>query len=54
VDDAVLETFRARATNSGKGYQTLINEILRRETEDDAPLTEKILRRVLREELRVA
>jgi hypothetical protein len=36
------------------GYQTLINQALRQHVEGKAPKLEETLRRVLREELRVA
>ncbi|MCB1849461.1 MAG: BrnA antitoxin family protein [Gammaproteobacteria bacterium] len=52
LDDEVLEAFRARADDSGKGYQTLINEALREYLDKaKAPVDEATLRRVLREEL---
>jgi uncharacterized protein (DUF4415 family) len=50
LDNAVLESFRARAEQTGAGYQTLINAALRSYLTEDA-LTEESLRRVLREEL---
>lgn len=55
LDDDVLAEFRERAAAGGKGYQTLINEALRRAiTPDSAPVTVESLRRVLREELHAA
>ncbi|MDR2837170.1 MAG: BrnA antitoxin family protein [Azonexus sp.] len=54
VDDAVLDTFRARAAAQGKGYQTLINEALRAIASNDEPLTLAALRQVIREELHPA
>ncbi|MDR2787123.1 MAG: BrnA antitoxin family protein [Candidatus Accumulibacter sp.] len=55
IDDEVLATFRERAGAAGKGYQTLINEALKAAVDEkSAPVTESALRRVLREELRVA
>ena len=53
IDDAVLEEFRSRAEKSGAGYQTLMNEALKTylAQTDERPLTESILRRVIREEL---
>jgi hypothetical protein len=52
IDNSVLAAFRARAEKSGTGYQTMINEALRRYlAESDQPVTEKILRQVLREEI---
>jgi uncharacterized protein (DUF4415 family) len=50
LDNAVLEAFRARAEADGIGYQTLINQTLRRCLEREA-LTEETFRRLLREEL---
>jgi len=52
IDNSVLAAFRARAEKAGIGYQTMINEALRRYlAESDQPLTEKMLRQVLREEM---
>ncbi len=54
-DDDVLAGFRERAAQSGKGYQTLINETLRNSlSPESAPLTVETLRKILHEELRVA
>lgn len=53
IDDAVLEEFRTRAEKAGSGYQTMMNDALKAyltETEN-RPLTESVLRRVIREEL---
>ena len=55
LDDDVLDAFRERAEAGGHGYQTLINEALRSAIRpESAPLTVDALRRILREELRVA
>jgi uncharacterized protein (DUF4415 family) len=61
LDDDVLEYFRARAEAEGKGYQTMINAVLRTaigtaraRAGEDRPLTVATLRKVLREELRGA
>ncbi len=55
LDDDVLEAYRARAENVGRGYQTLINEALRSSLGDSGkPLDAKTLRRILREELKKA
>jgi hypothetical protein len=52
IDDAVLDAFRARAEKAGMGYQTMMNEALRSYlTETEQPVTEKVLRHVLRQEL---
>jgi uncharacterized protein (DUF4415 family) len=52
LDADVVDHFLARAEESGGsvGYQTLINEALRRSL--DAPSLEAVVRRVIREELR--
>jgi hypothetical protein len=52
IDNAVLDAFRARAEKAGTGYQTMMNEALRRYlAETDRPVTEKVLRQVLRQEI---
>ena len=55
IDSDVIEGYRARAEAAGRGYQTLMNEILRVAlAEDDRPVTAKMLRKILREELHPA
>lgn len=55
IDDAVLDAFRGRAEESGSGYQTLMNRVLRQYLDETAkPLDEATIRRVLREELKRA
>jgi hypothetical protein len=52
IDNVVLDEFRARAEKAGTGYQTMMNEALRKYlSEADNPVTEKTLRQVLRQEL---
>ena len=53
IDDVVLDEFRARAEKAGTGYQTMMNDALKAYLADRAeePITESILRRVIREEL---
>lgn len=52
IDNAVLDEFRARAEKAGTGYQTMMNEALRSYlAESEQPVTEKVLRHVLREEM---
>lgn len=52
IDDAVLAEFRARAERAGTGYQTLMNEALKAHlSQTELPVTETVLRRVLREEI---
>ena len=57
LDDEVLNEFRERAETAGVGYQTLINEALKKyiqsPTEEGKPLTPEDVRRILREELAV-
>ena len=52
IDNAVLDEFRIRADRSGTGYQTMMNDALRKYlSEADQPITEKTLRQVLRQEM---
>lgn len=52
IDNDILEDYRSKAERAGKGYQTLINEALRKEMKMQLPpITEEILRKILREEL---
>jgi len=55
IDDDVIEAFRAKAEAAGRGYQTLMNEVLRAALAgDDQPVTAKVLRKILREELQTS
>ncbi|WP_416274746.1 BrnA antitoxin family protein [Lamprobacter sp.] len=55
LDDDILAALRERAATEGRGYQTLLNELLRASLlSDSAPLTEAKLRQVLREMLKAA
>jgi len=55
LDDNVIETFRKMADETGTGYQTMINEVLREYLDKSTgPLDEETLRRILREELHTA
>ena len=56
LDEDVVDHFlkEAEASGGATGYQTLINEALRQHLEGKAPKLEETLRRVLREEMRVA
>ena len=47
LDEAVVQAYKARA--GGRGYQTLINETLRKGLQADA--IKEMLREVIREEL---
>ncbi|MFQ5661097.1 MAG: BrnA antitoxin family protein [Gammaproteobacteria bacterium] len=53
LDKEVISEFRARAEETGRGYQTMINEALREYlTSGRRPVDEKTLRKILREELK--
>jgi uncharacterized protein (DUF4415 family) len=56
LDEDLVDHFLevSGASDGAIGYQTLINEALRQHVEGKAPKLEETLRRVLREELRVA
>jgi BrnA antitoxin of type II toxin-antitoxin system len=52
IDDAVLAEFRSRAEQAGTGYQTMMNEALKAYlSQAEPPVTETVLRRIIREEL---
>jgi uncharacterized protein (DUF4415 family) len=52
LDDAVLKRFKEQSESTGKGYQTLINDALNSYLGlTEKPLTEEIVRRIVREEL---
>ena len=52
IDNAVLAEFRAKAEKAGTGYQTMMNEALRAYlAQAEQPITEKMLRHVLRQEM---
>ena len=56
LDEDLVNHFLREADASGgaTGYQTLINEALRRHVEGKAPKLEETLRRIVREEMRAA
>lgn len=56
LDEDLVDHFLKEAEASGgtTGYQTLINEALRQHVEGKAPKLEETLRRIVREEMRVA
>ena len=55
LDAAVLQAFRNQAETEGKGYQTLINDALRRViSQNGEQMTEEKLRRIIREEIKAA
>jgi uncharacterized protein (DUF4415 family) len=52
IDNATLAEFRVRAEKMGTGYQTMMNEALRAHlSKTEGPVTEEVLRHVLREEM---
>ncbi len=52
LDDEVLEAFRRKGDELGRGYQTLINDVLRQSlATTPKPVDAKTLRRIVREEL---
>lgn len=52
LDNEIIEEFRNRATETGSGYQTMINDTLRQYLENSGkPLNEALIRQVIREEL---
>ena len=52
IDNSTLAEFRARAEKAGTGYQTMMNEALRAYlSKTEAPVTEGVLRNVLRQEM---
>ena len=53
LDNDILLTFRAKADAEGTGYQTLINQALRRATAS-VPVDAATLRKILREELKAS
>ncbi len=53
LDNDVVEWLKARGEEEHKGYQTVLNELLRRQLAP-APPIEEVLRRVIREELKAA
>jgi len=52
IDNAVLDEFRARADKAGTGYQTMMNDALRKYLGGtEQPVTAELLRQVLRQEI---
>jgi hypothetical protein len=52
IDNDVIAAFKAKAETAGMGYQTMMNEALRNHlTQVEQPLTEQVLRNVLRQEM---
>lgn len=57
LDDDVIAAYRDKGDKIGRGYQTLINDALRKTLDNDneqPPVDAKTLRRIIREELKKA
>ena len=53
LDNDVIEAFRAKGDEAGRGYQTLINDALKEYlAKASRPVDARTLRRILREELK--
>lgn len=52
LDNDVLDAFRDKAEEIGKGYQTLINETLRESLTGEGPVDANAIRKIIREELK--
>jgi len=52
LDNDVLDAFREDSEKLGRGYQTLINETLRKSLSSGGPVDAKVLRKIIREELK--
>lgn len=50
IDTDVVEWFRDKAEREGRGYQTAMNESLRRYAKEERPI-EQIVREVVRKEI---
>ena len=53
LDNDILNNFRTRAKKEGLGYQTLINQALKNNT-NLSTINEETLRKIIREELKSA
>jgi uncharacterized protein (DUF4415 family) len=52
LDDAVVERFKTQSVQTGKGYQTLINDVLAQHMSAvEPPVTASQVRKIVREEL---
>ncbi len=55
LDDDVIAAYREKGDKMGRGYQTLINDALRKTLNNEQPPVDaKTLRRIIREELKKA
>jgi uncharacterized protein (DUF4415 family) len=53
LDSDIVEWLKSRGEAENKGYQTVLNELLRKQLAPEQPLAE-VLRQVIREELKLA
>jgi len=53
LDNDILEWLKARGEEEHKGYQTVLNELLRKHLAPEPPIAE-VVRQVIREELKRA
>jgi uncharacterized protein (DUF4415 family) len=53
LDSDIVEWLKARGEAEHKGYQTVLNELLRKQLAPEQPIAE-VLRKVIREELKKA
>ena len=52
MDDEILKRFKAQAEQTGKRYQTLINDALKSYPGvTEQPITQELVRKIVREEL---
>jgi uncharacterized protein (DUF4415 family) len=53
LDSDIVEWLKSRGESENKGYQTVLNELLRKQLTPEQPIAE-VLRQVIREELKLA
>jgi uncharacterized protein (DUF4415 family) len=53
LDNDVIDWLKIRGESERKGYQTVLNELLRKQIEPEKPIAE-VIRQVIREELKLA
>ena len=53
LDSDIVEWLKARGEAENKGYQTILNELLRKHLTPEKPIAE-VIRQVIREELKLA
>lgn len=53
LDNDIVEWLKSRGEAENKGYQTVLNELLRKQLTPEKPIAE-VLRQVIREELKLA